>query len=536
MFKKTDTDRQLSFFSTVTQHLNAKSKDLYAKEDAWHNVFYREVVGRIDEDLFAPLFCQDNGAPNQSVRVLVGMMILKEGKGISDAELFEHVRFDLLIRKALGLVDLDDPVPAPSTYYLFRQRLKEYFEEQKEDLLEKCFQSITKGQSLAYAVSGKSIRLDSKLIGSNIASYGRYTLVHKTLMLFCKKVGTKWLASLPVTLGAAIEAQSKEDSEKTVYNCDSATIKNKLQELGILIYEILNLRPVAQIPEYELLRRVFHDQFTVNPQDDHHKPELKQGKDIDATSVQSPYDSQSTFRQKNGESTKGYSHNLTETCAQENEINLITNVQTQPATQADNEFVVAAVKETQDNLNQKVENVHADGAYNSEANQLFAKENDLNLYLTGFQGAPSRYQFTRVDNMVKCYDTQQNQELDITLTNSAKYRINTEKGYRYFTNKDIEKQELRRQIEELPSEIAQRRNNVEASIFQLAYPLRKDKTKYRGLFKNKIWAILRCTWVNCVRIENFIAKKLKNGATPQDIIAQLTLIYCWLKIKPLRIA
>ena len=122
------------------------------------------------------------------------------------------------------------------------------------------------------------------------------------------------------------------------------------------------------------------------------------------------------------------------------------------------------------------------------------------------------------------------------MTPKGKYRIKTEKGYRYFTEKDIEGQELRRQIEQIPRKIANIRNNVEASIYQLAYPLRKDKTKYRGLFKNKIWAVLRCAWVNCVRITNFIIKNVKNEETVQHVNEFLTLLESLIKIKSLRIA
>lgn len=44
------------------------------------------------------------GAPNASVRILVTMSILKEGFGCSDEDLFEKCEFDLLTRRALGLV------------------------------------------------------------------------------------------------------------------------------------------------------------------------------------------------------------------------------------------------------------------------------------------------------------------------------------------------------------------------------------------------------------------------------------------------
>jgi hypothetical protein len=54
-----------------------------------------------------------------------------------------------------------------------------------------------------------------------------------------------------------------------------------------------------------------------------------------------------------------------------------------------------------------------------------------------------------------------------------------------------------------PLEELHKRNNVEASIFQLGFTLRNNKSKYRGLIKQKIWAYCRCLWVNLVRILNF---------------------------------
>jgi hypothetical protein len=54
--------------------------------------------------------------------VLVGMMILKEARGFSDAELFEECRYNLLIRSTLGLFNIDDTVASESTYYLLRTK------------------------------------------------------------------------------------------------------------------------------------------------------------------------------------------------------------------------------------------------------------------------------------------------------------------------------------------------------------------------------------------------------------------------------
>jgi len=80
-------------------------------------------------------------------------MILKEGEGYSDQKLFENCHFNLLTRKVLGLTNIDDPVPAESTYYLLRKRIADYYKETGTDLFEKNFQKITKGQIIDFEVS-----------------------------------------------------------------------------------------------------------------------------------------------------------------------------------------------------------------------------------------------------------------------------------------------------------------------------------------------------------------------------------------------
>jgi hypothetical protein len=67
---------------------------------------------------------------------------------------------------------------------MFRRRLAAYEEETQINLFDKCFKQITKEQAKEHEVSGRSIRMDSKLISSNIAWYSRYEIIQKT---FCKE-------------------------------------------------------------------------------------------------------------------------------------------------------------------------------------------------------------------------------------------------------------------------------------------------------------------------------------------------------------
>ena len=508
MFRKTDTSRQLSLQSSVYQHLNSNSSELFTDEAGWHNIFYKQVVSRIDENLFSELYSSDKGSPNAPIRTLIGMMILKEGAGYSDKKLFENCRFNLLTRKALGYINIDDPIPVESTYYLLRRRIEDYYRENGVDLFELNFKKITTRQIIEFEVSGESIRMDSKLIGGNIAFYSRYELIHKTLVLFHKNIYKKQVKLLSKEDRNILDGFVKEKSSATVYNSTKTQITDRLMILGKLIYTILNTVKESDNKHYQTLKQVFDEQFKVLAGDE---IEITPSKEITAKSVQSPHDTDCDFRSKDGKHTKGYNQNITETCGKENSVNLITDIQTAPATHPDNKFTIPAIENSQELLPNKIKNVHTDGAYNSQENQEFTKDEDVNFYLTGFQGKPGRYDLTIKDRKLHVFDKLDNTEVEVSQTKNNKYRIKTEKGYRYFTDKEIESCRLRKQVEKLPKEIGNKRNNVEATIYQLAYYLRKDKTKYRGYFKNKIWAILRSLWVNFARIAKHLTEPVKKA-------------------------
>lgn len=162
------------------------SKKYSAPPNAWHNQFYSLVTTKIDEEIFKPLFPggKKSGRPNASILILVAMSVLKEGFGCSDEDLFEKCEFDLLTRKALGMELLTDVTPSIDTYYLFHRRICEYQERTGIGLMQLCFEQLAGNQIRLLKISGKCVRMDSKLIGSFIARQSRYELKHTTLVKF----------------------------------------------------------------------------------------------------------------------------------------------------------------------------------------------------------------------------------------------------------------------------------------------------------------------------------------------------------------
>lgn len=505
MFKKSNKEPQVDLFGGVPSILNGSSLKQYSDNGHWHNQFRSQVISRIDESNFKVLFNEFTGAPNASVSLLVGMMVLKESFGWSDSQLFEQSRFNLLVRGALGLFNLNDNIPVESTYYLFRKRLYEYQKQTGEDLLGKAFKQITSEQIKEFDVNGRSIRMDSKLLGSNIAFYSRYEIVHHTLCRFYKTLSGHERSRLSSPDNKQLRELAKEEPQKTIYNNTREEIKSRLQPIGILAYKIINTFTNNQSEQYQLLCRVFGEQYKVS---EDQQVQLRPREEIFSGSVQSPHDPDSAYRNKDGLEVKGYSVNITETISDDDSLDLVTNVIVEKANVPDTEFVQPAIETTTELTGQEVEKVYADGAYQSPRNDECCE--GIDMVFTGIQGFASRYDLEMTSTGLIVTDTQTGEQTQAVLAKKLKnskedqWRIKTADGYKYFNQQAIRASTLRRTMKQRPKEELHKRNNVEATIFQLSCMLRKNKTRYRGLFKQKVWAYCRCLWINLLRISNFM--------------------------------
>ena len=527
MFRKSNKEPQLDAFTSIPSMLEGGSFKQYTDKNHWHNQFHEQVFMRINESDFKVLFNDKMGAPNTSVSLQIGMMILKESFGLSDSQLFEHCRFNLLTRSALGLFNINDPLPVESTYYLLRKRIYEYQKQTGEDLLEKTFKHITSEQIKEFDVNGRSIRMDSKLIGSNIALFTRYEIIHNTLFRFYKTLDKQSRFKLSSSDKEFLEEISNEEPGKTVYRSNKDQIKARLQPIGILIYKLLKTFTKNKSEQYQLLQRVFSEQYKVL---DDLQVELRPREEITSDSVQSPDDPECAYRNKNGNKVKGYSTNITETCS-DDDLNLITNILVEKANTQDIDFVQDAIIGSTEVTEQNVNNVHLDGAYHSVPNDEFCEDKNIDFVMAGLQGTNPRYDLELTQDDLMVTDTQTGERMQATLARKTKrskqqkWRIRTDEGYYYFTDDAIRASMLRRKIKERSKEELNKRNNVEATVFQLSYHLRNNKTKYRGLYKQRMWAYCRCLWINLVRIIKFIKQTCQRTFKIMEMPARLA-VFC----------
>lgn len=509
----------------VRKRLSDVQWTLLSDPCGWHQQFYNEVTREIDEDIFSVLYGK-GGRPNSPIYLLVSMLILKEGKNWTEEVLFEQCHFNLQVRCALGL-DFGDSIPCATTYTNFKANLNAHIASGGENLLELCYRKLTTKQAKKYGVKGKKIRMDSKLLDSNIAMNSRLELVLGVLIKFYKSLDDEAKQQLTNPQQTMLEDISKKQAHQHRHSLSKAEQKVYLEDLGNLVYqlhEVFKNQALAKETAYLTLAKLWEDHYElVQPADSSDpKEEVVQSKkkdDINGDVLQSPHDTDAGYRRKESgtktQKVRGFSSNITE-CFDKGAPRLITDVQTQGVTTGDSEYFETAIIKTQDITGHAAEEGHTDGAYHSPTNIAFVKAlvasgQLFKWYIPKMQGKVGDFEFEWEGEQLIVKQKSTGNSYTTLLTASGKHRIKLPTGkYRYFTQKDLDNYKRRQQIKEFPKEILKQRANVEATIRQVFCTLDGNKTKYRGLVANHNFVLKRVIWVNFKRIVKFNNKKQKN--------------------------
>ncbi|MCK5200748.1 MAG: transposase, partial [Spirochaetales bacterium] len=287
-------------------------------------IFYDEYFSRIDEKVFSVLYSNKKSRPNTPVNILMGFETLKSGFGWSDEELYNHFLFDLQVRYALGLQDFDEEYFDLRTIYYFRGALCEYERAEGINLIQKATEKITDKQIEKFKLKTGLQRMDSTQIQSNIQNMSRVQLlveiIHRLHRVLLPEDIEKY--------SDHFESYVKEDALHYCYRLKRDEAKTRLEEIGEdLNFFVGEFKSKYHIHSaYKNLVRVFQEHYRMEEE----KIVVKKGAELKGTNLQSPDDTRATYRNKNGEGAKGYVANITETCDQENDLQLITTTNLEP--------------------------------------------------------------------------------------------------------------------------------------------------------------------------------------------------------------
>ena len=330
------TDRQSSIFAS---HLHLPDDKRKRLEQSWAHGFRTRVMPHIDEEVFRDAFDSSNGRPNFSIRVLVGLHLLKDAQDLTDGQALEQFEYNLQWHYALEVTP-DQAHVARRTLLYFRERLMEC------DRTQRMFQGITERLASAEGVRTGQQRVDSTHVLSNIALLTR-------LGLFCQTV-EHLLNTLrnahPDRLARLDQRFTRRYLDREGYFSDATKeqARRRLPEVAIDVAELVESfahdEQVAALDAYAKLRRLFDEQIElVQPDDDPEdggggggggsdqsvgsaerplRVQLREPKTISGSSLQSPHDPDATY----GHKGKGYEVQLAETCVAENPYQVVTVV------------------------------------------------------------------------------------------------------------------------------------------------------------------------------------------------------------------
>ena len=345
---------------------------------SWAETFRARALPLIDEDLFAPLYCQDNGRPNRPVQTVLGVLILKDMYDLTDAEALERLEFDLLWHHALSLTPEEAHLPQ-KTLHNFRARLMAH---EQGPLL---FASITDGVIEALGTNVSQQRLDSTQVMSNIAVLTRLGLFCETSRWFLARLKDEHPRLYERVPAGLLGRYLKPDGAATAYQ--DARSGDGPRRLSVCARDVYRLctrfegTAAEKMEAYGLLRRLLEEQCEVveakppPSADDDDRGDgavpvvLKDPKQVSSTSLQSPHDPDAGYSKRKG---KGYEVQVAETCHADNVTEVITHVSVSPACGRDARETIPTL-EALAQRDQQPQTLVADTAYGSAENALDAE-------------------------------------------------------------------------------------------------------------------------------------------------------------------
>jgi len=518
MFRTNTAHQQTSLLGVHQLLPNSRRRKLENSREA---LFYELIFKNIPEGIFAVLYSEEGSRPNSPVNRHVGAEILRESKGWTYEELFDHVDFDLKTRYALGMEDIGEKAFCSATHFYFLERLVKHERETGENLMEAVFDRLTQHQLEQLQLKTGIQRMDSFQAMSNIRHYTRLRLVIEVLQRFWRVLSEKERKPWADRVAEYIEAESG----RILYRMSSEDYEKALQELGLIYRDLHEAfeESYAEAEVFKIFERVYYEQFAIVKE----QVKVRDDQDIDSGSLQSPDDPEATYRHKQGNDYTGQAVHVMETCDPENDLQLVDDVFVEANNIDDSEALNERLKEQSEKYD-GVEELHVDGGYPSEDNDTLLKTMKIDMVQTGIRGRPPGVRMIMTCLGEETYEVSCPQQTVISTPTRSRHKAvfdsliceecslksvcptlcQKQGAVYYFSEADVLRNERLRRLEALPKKRQTLRPNVEATVKEFYKPLNhKGKLRVRGRFKTELFAVCGAIGINLGRIHRYLVKK-----------------------------
>jgi hypothetical protein len=547
MYRKNQRSQQPLLLSDVH---DLPERSLKYLKTSWADTFRREVFLRIPEDRFQVLYDPDPSRPNVPVNVLVGLDIIKEGRGWSDEELYEHFLFDLQVRYALGCDNFGEGDFDLRTLYYFRRRVSEHALKTGENLFKVVFNQVTDEQIKKLGIKTDLQRMDSTQLLSHIADLSRLELLLAAIQRLHRILSDED----QVTYADIFAPYIKQSAGQYTYRIKGKeAVWERIQLIGVVLHALLDklAKQYREHPVYQMAQRFFDENFNLIQEE----VKAKTNKEIQAGCLQSLDDLEASYRVKGNRAYKGYAGNLSETCNPENPLQLIVHTQTEENRTADTQFMTDALPELKERTN--LIKMVTDGGYVGQEIDQAMRDYEIEHITTALTGTLPDHQEGKL--ALSDFDMELNQEGEVihaicpaghlaTISRSASgksfkltfeptecqtcafflkdqcpIQANKKKtNFALTVPKDrASSSQRRRRFEKCKEEARNLRPAVEATVYQIKHALRGGKLRIRGLLRVSCAFTCAALAVNLRRINRYendkqrgkyTAKKARNAS------------------------
>ena len=318
-------------------------------ERSWAQQFQKAALPLIDEQRFAKYFDPENGRPNKSVRLVVGVLVLKDVFNLTDAEALGNLEWHAKWQHALDVAP-EEAHTCHKTLHNYRRLLSQ------DDEGAGLFESTTARVIEAAGLRTGRQRQDSTHIVSNIKMLTRLGLFTQTVTQFLVALSKRHPRQLETV---AEELRSRYlDREGYFADARSWEAPRRLEQTALDVYErVLRFgqhRVVSQMESFSLLRRLYTEQCVPPKEERPERIELE--KKPSTGSLQSPSDPDVTY----GHKGKGFEVQLAETCEKDNPFQVVTAVEVNGANESDQQQVEPVLNQVERVCTVAPEKMHGD--------------------------------------------------------------------------------------------------------------------------------------------------------------------------------
>ena len=314
--------RQTRLFDPYAPVLTAKNRQWL--EENWPGVFRHVILELMPVEALRQHFDPKLGRPTRELYSMAGLILLMEFHDWTKEQAVAAYGFHTEVHYALNLEPQGHDLSERTL-----ERYQGYFAQ--DELAQRVMHDVT---TRLVAVLGLQIdqqRLDSTHVFSDMAHFGRTRLLGVTLKRFLtqlKRHDPPAYAALPEAL-----RQRYAPSDQRLFGDtarDQESQRRLRQQVAEDLHEMLRRFaapcPQAQRDSYKAMERVFYEQCEVQEQ----KVILKAH--AGSAVMQNPSDPDATY---DGHKGSGYQTQIAETCAPDNEVQLITSALPQTAAVTD---------------------------------------------------------------------------------------------------------------------------------------------------------------------------------------------------------